>query len=980
MTLTPEQQKRIAENRQRALKLKELREQLQHKHKSEVNDLTQDESDTTQMSPANIANTYNNNKRANNHSTSSFSNKRHSCRNSPSRCPDDDDIDYDDMEDSLRFQLDLAPIYDGESTSVMVNGKELNKEEEFGDELQMKSIQLASEGKNIFLTGRAGTGKSWVTKKIVNKFYKDNKIIHVTAPTGIAAINVGGITINSWGNYQLGEYYDDFDNMWEKKTLNTIRRMDTLLIDEISMLDGHTFDVLECMVSILRCYDRVDDRLKQIKATAGSRCTMSDLMLQLRWDSNSHLGLGILPPFGGMQLIVVGDFHQLSPVPNGIDVLMANENLTEGDYHLKIGRQGAYAFESLAWRRIGFHTIELKEVHRQVEDDGLLSFLNAMREGEEDLVSKHQETLQHLKSPIIDYGDGIVPTELHSKNYVVDKRNKDELQKLPGDIVEFISTDEVDFETEYKERVLGKYGLAHLAHESTSRLIESKILPVDARSELKRDYELLTKYARETFFEKGCRVNDFYEMKKDAQVMLLWNLDLSNKLANGSRGVISGFFPAEGYNHLIDKEIERRNHKELEREQSSRMDGSDKPNVKNEPNQKITDSDASSKNYDFSRVNSDFVEKVTGFLCNSSDLFLSHEREEMRVVLHSSKIILLPYVQFTDIGGKNAIRERVIRPQAFTKKYRKVGLATRWQIPLVSAWAISIHKSQGLTIERLLVDLADCFAVGQAYVACSRGKDLMTMTIKNFKPAEIKTSEKVKKFYQSLSNGGEPYTSTWRDTIAEFDRCAKEELQKQKDMNASHNNTPCQKCSRICMVRQIQSNRNSNRGKWYIACPQGDKRDGHTWEFVNTMPLLANNAGPSIVSGNLSWKMFIPGKNGTIPDVFLGKQFCLTGVFPELGGGTGLKLGKDKMKELLNKFGGTVTSSISGKTDYVITGLEPGVKRLEDAASKGITVLDCAALREILMGGDLPATRTWSNLKTGTIFKSSKNDDDFYDV
>jgi len=445
--LTPEQRRRIEENRKRALKIRQMKmAPSPRQQQSEVFDLSQDDDDDhddVKMS----ANNKKKRARAAPPEPSSATTKRRTPANSnnlPPRYPDHDDIDYEDMEDSLQFQLDMAPIYDGSPSATdecsHSSKDETKKEEEEGDELQLKAIQLASEGKNIFLTGKAGTGKSWVTKKIVQKFRtKLDKTIHVTAPTGIAAINVGGVTINTWGNYHLGSYYEDFDRMWEKRHCKKISSADALLIDEISMLDGHTFDCLECMVAILRCYkDRygntnpyVKNTLKEIKAAAGTENTLSDTMLRLRWDV--HRGLGNLPPFGGMQLIVVGDFYQLSPVPNGIDVLMENDNLREIDYDLKIGRQGAFAFESVAWHQLGLHTIELTNVHRQA-DVGLLSFLNAMREAEKDLLSKHSDTLRLLQTPIIDYGDDIVPTELHSKNYVVDKRNKEELQKLPDNV------------------------------------------------------------------------------------------------------------------------------------------------------------------------------------------------------------------------------------------------------------------------------------------------------------------------------------------------------------------------------------------------------------------------------------------------------------------------------------------------------------------------------------------------------------------
>mmetsp|Transcript_28559 Transcript_28559/g.48597 ORF Transcript_28559/g.48597 Transcript_28559/m.48597 type:complete len:90 (-) Transcript_28559:2-271(-) len=89
------------------------------------------------------------------------------------------------------------------------------------------------------------------------------------------------------------------------------------------------------------------------------------------------------------------------------------------------------------------------------------------------------------------------------------------------------------------------------------------------------------------------------------------------------------------------------------------------------------------------------------------------------------------------------------------------------------------------------------------------------------------------------------------------------------------------------------------------------------------------------------------------------------------------------MKELIQSFGGKVTSSISGKTHYVIKGVEPGTKRLEEAASKGVTALNCTDLVEILMGGDLPATKIGSADKgtkaIKTYFKPSK-DEESYDV
>lgn len=144
-------------------------------------------------------------------------------------------------------------------------------------------------------------------------FDKDGKVIFVTAPTGIAAINVGGETIHRWGRFRLGEYFEDFNNMMSPDTRSKIHGMHALLIDEISMLDGHLLDVMECMIAIVRCYGDVKEKVDRIKKRQGGEFIMSETMLELRWDTTSECGLGKIPPFGGLQLIVVGDFFQLPP-------------------------------------------------------------------------------------------------------------------------------------------------------------------------------------------------------------------------------------------------------------------------------------------------------------------------------------------------------------------------------------------------------------------------------------------------------------------------------------------------------------------------------------------------------------------------------------------------------------------------------------------------------------------------------------------
>ena len=128
----------------------------------------------------------------------------------------------------------------------------------------------------------------------------------------------------------------------------------------------------------------------------------------------------------------------------------------------------------------------------------------------------------------------------------------------------------------------------------------------------------------------------------------------------------------------------------------------------------------------------------------------------------SNNIKELPVVRFQH--GQT----RAIVPQPFRRQFKGLFVATRWQIPLTLAWAITIHKSQGMTIDLLHVDLADCFAPGQAYVACSRGRSVTSMYVTNFSRHEIKTSDLVTRFYASFRDSKQYSVPKWIDSITEL--------------------------------------------------------------------------------------------------------------------------------------------------------------------------------------------------------------------
>ncbi|EJK67291.1 hypothetical protein THAOC_11702 [Thalassiosira oceanica] len=508
------------------------------------------------------------------------------------------------------------------------------------------------------------------------------------------------------------------------------------------------------------------------------------------------------------------------------------------------------------------------------------------------------------------------------------------------------SLDCVEFDQSYKQRVIGDPRLAAL---STRELLNGvhEDLKWGTKNQLRRDFDILNEYAQEHFFAKSCRANQTISLKEGAQALLLWNLELESKLANGSRGVVEGFVSSQVYNDLVKEELKTRD------DAVEAIEGS--------PKSASGESD------------SDAIKSIKSTLSSMSTKKLEKELKDLKLIADSAaKFRDFPFVRFAN-GPK-----RVIRPQAFEKEFKGCGTATRWQVPLTLAWAISIHKSQGMTIEWLKVDLRDCFAIGQAYVACSRGKGVQSMSVVNYDPREIKVSEKVKRFARCVQQG-KPYDGPlWHDTLAEFDRLVRLEIDQQKKMKSHYTQTEkrrCDKCGAVCVLNQIKSNASGNQGKYFVSCPNGGRGEqGHTWELVNTLPLKSETVTPAKAAE--SFKHYIPGQSGAIPGRLKGLRFVCSGVFPELGGGFGLKLGRDNLKKMIEGFGGTVTSGISGKTDYLLVGDEAGVKRQEEATKKKVPILDKMTFARILIGKeDLPQSKCKKSQKTMKQFVKSVYDD-----
>ena len=199
---------------------------------------------------------------------------------------------------------------------------------------QENALQEMLSGKNVFLTGEAGTGKSTIVKEFKRRI---NKNCVFRAPTGIAAVNIGGSTIHSFMCFAPGPMNEEtIGTVSNKHRKALIRNAEIIVIDEIYMVRGDLFWA-------------IDHRLRQI-ATNGDK----------------------KKPFGGKQIILVGDFFQLPPVVKS----------EEEERVLIETFGGIFAFQTKTWDMANFKCCCLKTIHRQSNDALFLSILNHIRHNE----------------------------------------------------------------------------------------------------------------------------------------------------------------------------------------------------------------------------------------------------------------------------------------------------------------------------------------------------------------------------------------------------------------------------------------------------------------------------------------------------------------------------------------------------------------------------------------------------------------------
>ncbi|WP_201556247.1 AAA family ATPase [Psychrobacter sp. 72-O-c] len=436
---------------------------------------------------------------------------------------------------------------------------------------QSSALDILKTGQNVFLTGSAGSGKTYTLNQYINYLRARRVPVAVTASTGIAATHMNGTTIHSWSGIGIKDELSERDltNLSRKQFLaDRLKDTAVLIIDEISMLHAKQLNLVSQVLKHVRKNDSA---------------------------------------FGGIQVVVAGDFFQLPPIGS------------KGE-----SNREKFAFMSEAWLEAKFHICYLSEQHRQVSEEAnggvdLDDILNQIR-------CQHVtfESIAALEATY-DQNVDINRTRLYTHNLNVNKINDKELAALSGEMKRFDATATGD-----------------------TKLVDT--------------------------LKKTVRTQDELILKVGAKVMFIKN-NTELGVSNGTMGELIGFAAVKVDDSSKDKSDA------LIEEDKNELSADDKADASDN-----TGTDVKTK--EKSKTKKPAPQKMPVVRLNSGREVVA-EPEEWMIEDESGEV-----------------------------------LASYLQVPLCLAWAITIHKSQGMTLDAAEIDLSRTFELGQGYVALSRLKSL----------------------------------------------------------------------------------------------------------------------------------------------------------------------------------------------------------------------------------------------------------------
>lgn len=365
-------------------------------------------------------------------------------------------INFDQIDFSKELEYaDEFEVISAKKSEPKIKPEEKKTEEQEENSEYQKVLSLLLNGENVFLTGYAGTGKSYILNKLKEKLKKK---LTITSTTGIAAVNVKGQTLHSWAGVGLckNPVYKAIDKIRTRPSvMKQIKNCKILAIDEISMLNIETFEYVDEVFKVIR--DSVE-------------------------------------PFGGIQVLFIGDFYQLPPVE--VTAKQSDYSLFEEDF---IERH--YCFESHLWEDFKLKNVVLKQNYRQSEKD----FIKALSDMRTNSLNREDIKLLQTRETNLDTFETNM-LHIFSTNFEADRYNMAKFNMIDEPVKVFTAEDGV-----YR-------GTKPIYSGFTDN--ENYILEI---------------------FGKNCRAEKEIPLKIGAKVMLLVNMDFNKGLINGSCGEIQSF-------------------------------------------------------------------------------------------------------------------------------------------------------------------------------------------------------------------------------------------------------------------------------------------------------------------------------------------------------------------------------------------------------------------------------------------------------
>ena len=537
--------------------------------------------------------------------------------------------------------------------------KEFYKNLKLSDESKDVIDTLENSGENLFITGRAGTGKSTLLGYFRSTTKKN---VVVVAPTGVAALNVRGQTIHGFFKFKIGMTVQDVKKITAEVDQKMYKKIDMLIIDEISMVRADLFD----------CIDR---------------------FLRLN-------GKNPAEPFGGVQIVVIGDLFQLPPVVGP----------GEG-YIFETKYESPYFFDAPAYKQGFFQVIELTHVYRQ-QDPVFIDILDKIRTGEADM--QHVEYVNRMCLEID--GKKVTMTDVQTADIAV----ADSL---------YVNDEGIPYDDEERDEDGNIVVRKNMQTSSRKSAHTQGLSEGIAKDEQNSEKNKLIQDLKKQFDASGIKGLSFGIKTTDSSMgaSAVGNSDVSatgikkltvylvttNALADkiNTEKLEEIKTPSKIYKGALVGRFEQKNAPAPE--QLILKLGAQVMTLKNDPGGKWVNGDIGT------------VEK----LLDASVRIRFEDGRVEEVVGDTWEMVRYEYDELHD-----QLESEVVG------KYT--------QIPIKLAWAVTIHKSQGKTFDTAIIDFGKgTFAHGQAYVALSRVRSLQGITLKNpLRAQDVRVDERIRDF------------------------------------------------------------------------------------------------------------------------------------------------------------------------------------------------------------------------------------------